>query len=110
MRTLIATLMLVCAGLMLSAGANFADEKKDKEVVLKGLICCNKCELGKSTKCETVIQVKADKTETVYFFDAASHKKFHGDICNEAKKGSVTGTVKDDGKKKVVSVTKVAFD
>jgi hypothetical protein len=111
MRTAFAASMLVCAGLLLTAGANLANDKKaEKEVTLKGLICCNKCELGNTTKCETVIQVKKDKEETVYIFDAAAHKKYHGGICNDPKKGSVTGTVKDVDKKKVITVTKVVFD
>jgi len=104
----------MCVGLLLMTSANFAQDKKQekKEVVLKGLVACNKCELGKSTQCETVIVVTdaKSKKDIVYFFDKASHAKFHDDICAAAKKGAVTGTVKDVEKKKVVSVTKVAYD
>jgi Family of unknown function (DUF6370) len=113
MRTALAAFALVGTGLLLTAGANFAQDKKaEKEVVLKGLICCNKCELGKSTTCETLIQVKDEKSkeDVSYFFDKTSDKKFHSDICQGAKKGSVTAVVTDDGKKKVISVKKVTYD
>ena len=114
MRMLMSTALAMCVGLLLMTSANFAQDKKDekKEVVLKGLVACNKCELGKSDKCETVIVVKDEKSkkDIVYFFDKASHGKFHDDICTAAKKGTVTGTVKDVEKKKVISATKVAYD
>ena len=112
MRTLIASFMLVCVGLLFSTSTNVAGdkEKEKKEVTLKGKICCNKCELGKLTECETLIVVK-DKDKTVqYFFDADSHKKFHDDICTGAKTGTVVGIVKDVEKKKVISVKKVTYD
>ena len=90
-----------------------ADKKTEKkEVVLKGLVACNKCELGKSTQCETVLVVKDEKKkkDIVYFFDKDSHAKFHDDICSAAKNGTVTGFVKDVDKKKVISVKKVTYD
>ncbi len=116
MKFMFAGFALVVAALLATTEANFAQEKKTdkkaKEVVLKGLVACNKCELNQSTKCETVIVVKDEKSkkDVVYFFDAKAHKKYHDGICAAAKNGSVTGTVKDDGKKKVVTVSKVAYD
>jgi hypothetical protein len=114
MRMLMTAVLAMCVGLILMTGANFAQDKKEskKEVVLKGLVACNKCELGKSTECETVIVVKdaKSKTDIVYFFDKASHGKYHDGICAAAKNGTVTGTVKDVAKKKVVSVSKVAYE
>ena len=44
-----------------------------------------------------------------YTFDAASNKKYHGEICKAAKEGKVTGTVKKDGEKMIISVTKLEF-
>ena len=113
MRTLIAGFALVCAGLLFTSNTNLAEEKKSekKETVLTGKITCNKCDLGKSTKCETVIVVKDEKKkDIVYFFDKDSHAKFHDDICSAAKNGTVTGFVKDADKKKVISVKKVTYD
>jgi hypothetical protein len=111
MRTVVAALVLGCAALVLASGANYAQDKKDKkEVTLKGTITCNKCDLGNTKACQTVIQVKEDKKDVIYVFDTASHKQHHGDICNTPKKGTVVGTVMDDGKKKTITVSKVTFD
>ena len=80
MRMLMTAAVALCVGLLLMTSANFAQDKKEqkKEVVLKGLVACNKCELGKSTKCETVLVVKDEKSkkDIVYFFDKESHGKF----------------------------------
>lgn len=111
MRTVFVTAAMLCSLVLLTAGISAQDKKGEgKEVTLKGSITCNKCDLKKSKTCETVIVVKEGKEDVVYFFDAASHKKNHGTICNEAKNGSVTGTVKEADKKKVITVTKVSFD
>jgi uncharacterized protein DUF6370 len=111
MRKLFVVAALLCSALLLTAGITAQDKKGDgKEVTLKGKITCNKCDLGKSKACETVIVVKEGKNEVVYFFDAASHKKNHGKICTDPKQGSVTGTVKDADNKKTITVTKVTFD
>jgi hypothetical protein len=109
MRTIVAAFALVCAALLLLSGTNNADEKK-KEVVLKGTITCPKCDLGTAKECGTVIVVKGDKKEIIYYFDEASNKKYHDDICTAAKKGTVTGTVKEADKKRIISVKKVEYD
>jgi Family of unknown function (DUF6370) len=111
MRAFVAVLAVACAALLVSADANFGQDKK-KEVTLKGKITCNKCELMKSDKCETVIVVKDKKTkkDVVYFFDKAGHGKFHDDICTAAKNGTVTGTVKTANKKKTITIKKVTYD
>jgi hypothetical protein len=83
---------------------------EDKEETLKGNITCAKCELKKAKACATVIVVKKDDKETVYYFDKDGHKKYHDDICKGGKKGSVTGTVKKDGDKMVVTVKELKYD
>lgn len=85
-----------------------AQKKKDaaaKEVTLEGKITCPKCDLGEAEKCGTVIKVK----DKLYWFDAASNKKYHSDICKAPMDGKVTGKVKKDGEKMVISVTKLEF-
>ena len=112
MRTLVVVFGLVCAAVLVATNTNLAQDKKEekkKEVVLKGLVACYKCELGKGKECATLIQVKEGKAETLYFFDKESHKKWHDDICSGAKEGTVTGFVKDVDKKKVISVSKVEY-
>lgn len=110
MRVLLAMLMVFGGALALATSQ--AGEKKDdkKEVTLKGKICCAKCELGVETECMTVIVTKKDKKDVTVYLDGPSNKKYHGQICSEAKNGSITGTVKDDGKKKVISVKTLKFD
>ena len=113
MRTLLAVAAMFLVGLLVTTDANFAQDKKDgkKEVVLKGKICCNKCELSVGAECATVIVVKDDKSkkDVVYFFDAPSDKKYHDDICVSAKDGTVTGIVKEADKKKIISVKKLEY-
>jgi len=100
----------LCLGLTFGLTVNAEDKKEEaKEKVVKGTICCAKCELKKSDKCETVIKAKEGDKEVIYYFDAASHKKFHADICQEAKEGSVTGAVKKEGDKWWIAATKVEY-
>ncbi len=110
MRIVIASVAMVCAGLLLLAGTNNAGEK-DKEVVLKGKITCAKCDLGVAKECATVIVVKDKETkkDITYYFDAKGHKANHDSICTEAKKGTVTGVVTEVDKKKIVTVKKIEF-
>jgi hypothetical protein len=82
----------------------------DKEVTLKGTITCAKCDLKEADKCHTVIKVSEDGKDVVYYFDDAGSKKYHKKICQEAKKGEVTGTVSEKDGKKVVKVEKVKYD
>ena len=87
-----------------------ADEKAaGKEVTLKGTITCDKCDLKLQSKCATVVKVKKDGKDVLYYFDKDSNKKYHSDICQEAKEGSVTGTTADKDDKHWVSVSKLEY-
>ena len=88
MRKFVAAVALVCAGLLVASASNGQD-KKDKEVTLKGKITCAKCDLGTATECQTVIVVKVDKKDVTYYFDKAGHGKFHDDI-DQCRAGSQT--------------------
>jgi hypothetical protein len=105
-RALIASVLALAFVGFVSAPA-FAEEKKEeaKEVTLDGKITCPKCDLATADKCGTVIKV-GDK---IYWFDADSNKKYHKDICSDPKDGKVTGKVKKDGDKMVISVTKLEY-
>ncbi len=98
-------LALVLAVALTSRAAD-DDEKK-----LEGKVCCAKCELKVKgqTKCATVIVVKEKDKDVTYWFDPAGDKKFHGKICTEPMDGTVTGTVKKDGEKMIVTVKDVKF-
>jgi len=110
MRIFLATLIVLGASIALSATQAGEKGGDKKEVTLKGKICCAKCELGVEKVCMTVIVTKKDDKEVTTYFDKDSNKKHHGSICTEAKKGSVTGIVTDDGKKKVMAVKTLKFD
>lgn len=84
--------------------------KEDKEVELKGTITCAKCDLKETKKCATVIKVKEDGKDVIYYFDKDADKKHHKTICTEAKEGSVKGTVSEKDGKKYVKVKEVKFD
>ena len=84
-------------------------QEKAKEVKLTGNICCPKCELGTADTCGTVVVVKEKDKEIIYTFDAASNKKYHSEICNTPKKGTVTAVV-TDAKKRTIMVKKVTFE
>ena len=99
MLRLILTLTLGASAAALTAMA------ADKEETIKGSITCAKCDLGIEKKCATVVKA-GDK---VYFLDAAAHKKNHTTVCQAAKDGEVTGVVKKDGDKQVITVSKVEF-
>jgi Family of unknown function (DUF6370) len=106
-RTL-SVLVLGIAAIALTAGSYAADEKGG-EKTLKGTITCAKCDLKKEKACTTVIVVKEKDKDVIYYFDKESGKKYHGDICTEAKEGTVKGSVKKDGQKMVVTVTELEF-
>lgn len=76
---------------------------EDKKETIKGKITCAKCDLGIEKKCAIVVK----SGEKVYYFDAAAHKKNHGTYCQTSKEGEVTGTVKKDGDKMVITVEKL---
>ncbi len=102
-RILLASVLALAFAAFVSAPAS-AEDKAKKET-LNGTITCPKCDLGIADKCGTVIKVK----DKLYWFDAASNKKYHKDICKAGKEGTVTGTVKKEGDKMVISVTKLEY-
>lgn len=107
MRLFLSGLMMLSLSFLLLSGAT-AQEKK--EVTLKGTITCGKCDLKVDKKCATVIVTKENGKDVTIYFDAASHKKYHGDTCTEAKKGTVTGVVSTKDDKKTIAVSKVAYE
>ncbi len=97
--------LCICGCLM---GRATADDKQP-EVTLKGKITCGKCELEISKRCASVIVVQESGKDVVYFFDAASNKKYHGDTCASSREGEVVGTVSEADGKKTVTVTRLKY-
>jgi hypothetical protein len=115
MRIFMACFMILGGSLALcsSEAAQKADDKEKKEVTLKGKVCCAKCELGVEKECMTVIVTKDEKDakkDITIYFDKAAHTKEHAQICGNAKNGAVTGTITDDGKKKIITVKTLKLD
>ena len=95
----------LAAALALVVAVRAADQAK--EMTLMGTITCSKCDLKLDTdKCHTVIKT-ADGT--VYYFDDKGHKANHKKICQSPMEGTVTGTVSEEGGKKMITVSKVDF-
>ena len=86
-----------------------AQGEKGKEVTLTGKITCAKCDLGVTKACATVIVVKKDNKDVVYYFDKAGNKKNHATICTAPMDGSVTGVLSKEGDKDVITVKEVKF-
>ena len=108
-------LFLGCA-LTIVVGFNaLGDEKKEelKKVTLKGTIGCSKCEFKLTDECGTAIKVKEGDKEVIYLvLDEGKDAKYHDKICQETKKGSVTGVVGMKDKQKTIKPDKdgVKFD
>ena len=95
----------LAAGLAFSAQA--AEEAK--EVTIKGMGMCLKCELKKAEECQNAIQVEKDGKKLTYaLVDAEGKtisKDFHGkNLCQSTKKVVAKGVVKEkeDGKLELV--------
>jgi hypothetical protein len=104
MRKILSVVLALAVVLVFVGGVRAADE------VLKGTITCAKCDLKKQDTCATVIVVKKDGKDMVYYFDPAAGKKYHKKICTEPMKGEVKGTVKKEGDKMIVTVKELKFE
>src|SRR5262249_40520971 len=103
--------LLLVAACVLTLGVRAADKADKKEVTLKGVIMCAKCELKEAKKCQTVIQVKEDgKDATYYFDDKGNQEDYHEGVCGGGRKeGTVQGTVFEKEGKKWITPTKVEY-
>ena len=101
------------AGLLLLALATpslpAAEAKaKGEKLTITGEGKCGKCALKETEKCQNVIEAKEDgKKVTYYLAKNEVSDNFHDNICKEAKKVKATGTVKEEGGKKVLTATKI---
>jgi hypothetical protein len=115
MKATFSTLLGLVAVVALMASLQAADkadkaDKKGKEVTLKGTITCAKCDLKVADKCATVLVVKEEGKDVVYYLDTKSAKANHKTICQSPMMGSVTGTVSKEGDKHIITASKVDFD
>ena len=98
--------LLLAVPLMLAFCATFCAAE---EVTLKGKVTCAKCDLKVEAACKTVLVVKDNGKDVVYYFDADGGKKHHKEICQAPTDGTVTGEVGMDGDKHTIKVSKVDY-
>jgi hypothetical protein len=103
-------MIILAAGLLWAASAPLLlAEESSAEVTLKGLMVCGKCTLHICPECQNVLQVEKDGKTVNYFLDQNSvSKDFHSNICTtDGEKVRVTGTVKEEGDKKILKASKI---
>ena len=101
------------ASLLILAFANpaLAEEgngKEGKKETITGTGKCGKCALKETETCQNVIQTeKGGKTTTYYLAKNDKSTEFHSKVCKESKKVRATGTVKEVGGKKELTISKI---
>jgi len=103
-------MIILAAGLFLAASApRMLADDTNTETTLTGLLVCGKCTLHICPECQNVLQVQTDGKTVNYFLEQNSvSKDFHPNICTtDGEKVTVTGTVKQDGDKEVLTATKI---
>ena len=85
--------------------------KEAKERTVTGELQCAKCSLKEADACQNAIVVtgKNDKKQTLYLVENEVSKTAHGEVCKGPKKATVTGTVAKDGKKSMLTASKIDF-
>src|SRR6185295_19750638 len=96
----------VVGGLLMIAVATPAFAADAKSETIKGEGKCGKCALKETKECQNTITVEKDGKKTTYYLvDKEGNdvsKKFHKNICQDTKKVTAEGTVKEvDGKKQL---------
>lgn len=88
----------------LTVAVAFADETI-KTITGEGQ--CAKCSLKETDKCANAVVVEEDGEKSTYYMDMTNKiaKAFHGKICTDKVKIKVTGTVKEEDKKKIITPT-----
>jgi uncharacterized protein YdeI (BOF family) len=78
-----------------------------EDIKLTGEGKCLKCALKKSDKCQNVVEVKDGDKTTLYKLVGETSTKFHGELCSETKKITVSGKLEKKGDTLEVTVAKI---
>lgn len=110
MKAAVSASLAILAACTLAAAVRAADDA-NKEVILTGQIMCAHCELKETPKCQTVIQVKEDGKDVLYYFVGSNGKALCDEgVCGGGRKdGAVTGTVFEKDGKRWVTPSKVEY-
>ena len=101
-------IITILAGLVL-AGVSTRAFAEDKVTTITGDMVCGKCTLHETASCQNVVQVTQDgKTVNYYLKQNGVSKDAHEAVCHgDTEKVTVTGTVKDEGDKHILTATKI---
>lgn len=97
--------------LLVAAAFSGASLHAAAEQTLTGKAMCAKCELKQADKCTNALQVTGTdgKVVTYVLADNKVSKDFHGKVCKGSLAGvSVTGSVKSEGGRNVLTASKIA--
>jgi hypothetical protein len=81
----------------------------EKRTLFTGTITCGKCDLKRTVKCATVLEIKEAGGSVLFYFDDVSNKKYHKHICVQGLPGTVTGEVIETKNQLTLQVKKVEF-
>jgi hypothetical protein len=111
-------LALAVAGVLFSGLTVLRADDKDEKKTIKGDGMCAKCALKEKDSCQNVVVVKkeGEKDKTYYIVHDTVAKKAHGSMgfCKASKdepaKVKVTGTVKEEDGKLILTAEKIEKD
>jgi hypothetical protein len=87
-----------------------AEKAAGGEVTLSGDMLCAKCALKEAEKCQNVLKVTDAGKETKYYLAQNEvAKSNHKHVCSATEKATVTGTVAEEGGKKVLTASTIKF-
>lgn len=105
------TLLAVALALALATEpAALADKatKEAKERTFTGELKCGKCALKKSDTCQNVLETEVKGAKHNLWLEANEvSKAFHETVCKEPKKVTITGKVRMEGGKMVMTAEKI---
>ena len=76
-------------------------------ITITGDCKCGKCAMHETAKCQSVISAEKDGKMVNYYLVGKVSKDFHQNVCQESKKVTATGTVKEVDGKMEMTVTKI---
>ncbi|MCS1408426.1 MAG: hypothetical protein M2R45_01601 [Verrucomicrobia subdivision 3 bacterium] len=81
----------------------------DKQLTIKGLGMCAKCELGETAQCQNAVKLTKDGKEVIYLFAANDvSEAFHKNVCSSTANIVATGALSGEGGRPVFTATKLA--
>ena len=77
---------------------------------IAGEMLCAKCALKEAPKCQNVLKVTDAGKETKYYLAQNEvAKSNHKHVCSATEKATVTGTVAEEGGKKILTASSITF-